>query len=528
MIANQRSGHFAYTEFRAGLPLFLLLICSILIAVHFLHPSNPLTVNEGIGWNGWWDQRKYLESAAALANGDLSPDAHWYPIGYSLLAAPFVLLLPDDPFVFVNVIAFAIYGWAFFRLFQPIISTQYVILAFLIGLSVPVLLEQPFPQTLFFWRQFAVPWTTVPVAASYLFILYAVSKDVSDTGKFTDLFIGSAAALVVVTKPSDVLPLVPAGIAYFFRRIRSKNKWRIGFATAGAIAVLGPALGLTVAIHGGLNSPYVVSSGQIGLSFSQLPLRAYSMFLDSRTVWREESSLLILQPFLVVTIPLFLLWTFRYPSKSLLIAATCIISIVEYLAYNDFTPQNAVRFQLYHYWVWMLPIWTAGAVAGAASAIRAAEQSQSLLGKLAPILVAAAGSVFLASVRIETLELNNFSVSINEYSDGSYSYKLNSNSKKHVNLIDIFEASALDKNSLPNSNISLYLSGFPGYPFQDYRIISTQSGVRVIFNRPVFTESISFTLGDKIASLPTDPENVVPLTFQWRLSPFWRFRKQLG
>jgi len=47
-----------------------------------------------MGWWGMWDQSWYLKSAAAFAVGNLDPAQHWYPFGYSLLAAPFARLIP--------------------------------------------------------------------------------------------------------------------------------------------------------------------------------------------------------------------------------------------------------------------------------------------------------------------------------------------------------------------------------------------------------------------------------------------------
>src|SRR5690348_2254945 len=35
-----------------------------------------------LGWWGWFDQSKTLESAKAFAHGDLAAVHHWYPLGY--------------------------------------------------------------------------------------------------------------------------------------------------------------------------------------------------------------------------------------------------------------------------------------------------------------------------------------------------------------------------------------------------------------------------------------------------------------
>ena len=63
----------------------------------------------------WFDQGMYLRSARAFAAGDLDPRLHWYPPLYSLLAAPFVGLLPSAPFFAVNLAGFALAVVMFLR-----------------------------------------------------------------------------------------------------------------------------------------------------------------------------------------------------------------------------------------------------------------------------------------------------------------------------------------------------------------------------------------------------------------------------
>src|ERR1700744_1579699 len=60
-------------------------------------PGNNATAN----WMGWNDQGFYYRSAAFLAGGNLEPRFHWYPLGYSLVAAPFIFLR-SNIFFFVD------------------------------------------------------------------------------------------------------------------------------------------------------------------------------------------------------------------------------------------------------------------------------------------------------------------------------------------------------------------------------------------------------------------------------------------
>lgn len=510
---------------RSGLwlALFLSAATLCLLAVHFTHDVNPLNVRDGNGWNGWWDQGQYWRSAKALVAGDLSSSAHWYPVGYALFAAPFVPLLPDDPFVFVNAIAFAIYGWAFFRLFQPIIGALFAILAFAIALSFPITIDDPFRIVLFFWKQFAVPWNTVPVAACYVFILAQLVARNGMTGRLGDFAIGIAAATVVVMRPIDVLPLIPAGLVFLFQRLNGPAPLaRIGVATGGILVVLVPVLALTLAIHGGFASPYVATSENIGFGFSQLPLRAYSILLDSQTVWEEKTALLALQSWLAIALPFFLFWTVANPRQSLLVAATCALSLIQYLAYNDFSPQNAVRFQSYHYLVWMLPVLTAGGFAGAVNAFRFARL------KATPVRAAAAAVLFFLSItiftsaRIEPMTLPTQDIQTDRSADGAVNYKLVFKRASDIDIIDIRGGEAVDRIGITLENLGVEIDGSQARRFKDYRTIATSAGIRIIFQRKVPAETVAFTLGDFVSSAPVESETVVPSTLSWTFDPLWR------
>ena len=50
-------------------------------------------------WASWYDQGRYLASSTAFLHGNLAGSEHHYPLLYPLLATPFLLLDPCDPFV---------------------------------------------------------------------------------------------------------------------------------------------------------------------------------------------------------------------------------------------------------------------------------------------------------------------------------------------------------------------------------------------------------------------------------------------
>ena len=68
--------------------IFFVAVVAFDLALYWTYPAVPFH-DPTRGWEGWWDQSQYLKSARALAAFDLSAPMHWYPIGYSLLVAPF-------------------------------------------------------------------------------------------------------------------------------------------------------------------------------------------------------------------------------------------------------------------------------------------------------------------------------------------------------------------------------------------------------------------------------------------------------
>ncbi len=220
------------------IPKVAVLISLIIVAqmfVFFLHPTNPLTVENGIGWFGWWDQSKYLDSAVALAEADFSTERHWYPLGYSILAAPFTWLAPKAPFIFVNVAALSLYGLAFFKLFRPYIGLYLAFAALVIGLLFPLSLDYEANRTIVpVLQQFTIPWNSTIVAAIYLWVLVLVRDMLTSLNWKQDMLLGALVAMVLVTRPVDLLPLFVPGIAYLIVRIRQPNIVRhVGSAVGG-------------------------------------------------------------------------------------------------------------------------------------------------------------------------------------------------------------------------------------------------------------------------------------------------------
>lgn len=492
----------------------LTLIAVVQLLLYVGHSANPMY--HAVGWNGWWDQSQYWRSATALAHFNLSPDQHWYPLGYALLAAPFVELAPAEPFIYVNVVCTWLYGWAFIRLFRPHIGLWLAFGALAVSLLLPMSTGAPYPMRLPILTQFTVPWNSVPVAAAYLWIMVLIS-DVwhGRATARTDLAIGALAAVVLVTRPMDVVPLAIPGIAYVVLRLyRDRSFRRFGLAALGGTAVLAAVGAVHFSIHGSLSTPYSTVAGQIGFSVTHIPERLYAIVVDSATIWGEPYSILRMQPWLFAALPLAAVWLVVQPREALLPVALPAASVLAYMVYNDFSPLSLVRFMLIHYLAWVLPVLLAAGACGLAALVRERRWRVAVAaGLAAPLLFAAIG--------VERKVLATDSITVTADASGRPAYDIRFPRRRDIDAIDFIGATTSDWTQLTLQQFQFQVDGEPMALFRDYRAFTLEGGVRVLFNRGVAAEHILIALDPVVVAPPQDPGLVAPVRFAPSLKAPW-------
>ena len=124
------------------------------------HPLHPGLAAPELrqGWWSWADQTKYVEAAVALEQGRIDRESYYYPLGYSVLGAPFVRVFPAHPFFLPNlvlVLVAAALAWRLARRWLERWEAMVLTTAFL--LTHAALLE----QTL------VIPWNTIPLQAAF-------------------------------------------------------------------------------------------------------------------------------------------------------------------------------------------------------------------------------------------------------------------------------------------------------------------------------------------------------------------------
>ena len=197
LVLDQARKYFAHAPW---MTLFFSLALLMYVLAYFSSAFVPGHSNP-VGWWGWWDQSQYLRSADGLAHGNLDPSEHWYPLGYSLLGAIFFRWIPLHAFFVPNVVCFLAFGASLVHMAKALgLARTWGAAAFFGGAVLPSLMLE----------QYVIPWSTIPLAAAYgwilLLYLYCM-RDGFTRGRLVALALLFVA--VIAVRPTDVFPRVP-------------------------------------------------------------------------------------------------------------------------------------------------------------------------------------------------------------------------------------------------------------------------------------------------------------------------------
>ena len=322
------------------------LLLTALYAFHYLrYPARPGTNQVyPLGWWGWFDQSKYIQSARALARFDFLPAQHFYPLGYALLGAPFARVMPQEPFVLVD-LASLLVAYAAFLAFarRCSVAPAWGVALFVLAAGAdPVLFDQ--------W---VIPWNTSPLAA-ILWLLFATAA-AHMQGRRRPASLGVLVALVPMLRPTDVLIAgVPIAGSLAADLLGRRLSWRD--AGAFLLAALLPLLAygaLYLRIYGPHLTEYMRVAGAIGFTLHDFGLKAYLILVDPRAWIGGGEGLLQRCPWMVLGlagIPVAL----RRPVPAMLAVALVVHEIL-YLSYVDLLPTGFWRYDNVHYWLFAFP-----------------------------------------------------------------------------------------------------------------------------------------------------------------------------
>jgi len=305
------------------------------------HPTHPAEA-----WWGWWDQSQYLKTARAIATGTLGPDTLWYPVGYSLLAAPFWLIAPKHAFFLPDlflVLAFVIALWKIARLHVTRIEALLIVFGFC----------ALHPWTL--RDSFVIPWNSIPTAAAFAWGIWILLSRPHLAGSIALSCIVAAAYWF---RPADAFSMAPMLVASVLRLSPWRDKWRAALAgmTIVAVSVAGVGL-LHLSIFGTWQSNYDRIANNVGFLSLPFSLKCYWLLVDPSLFFLETfSGLLIRFPWLMLAPAAIVTLVHRHGWPGLGAVSTILLSLALYVSFNDFHPLNVLRFKLIHYIAWTMPV----------------------------------------------------------------------------------------------------------------------------------------------------------------------------
>jgi hypothetical protein len=157
-------------------------------------------------FEGWWagfDQRAYLTAAQAWAAGDLTPNLHHYLAGYPLLAAPFVGLLPTQPFVVADLVCALLSLFLLVAIARRLVPDEP---------WAPSMAALAFPLATMSSRAavsiWVVPWSTTPAVPLILGALLCTLRYIEAARLRDAVLAGMAGALVGAICPADAALLL--------------------------------------------------------------------------------------------------------------------------------------------------------------------------------------------------------------------------------------------------------------------------------------------------------------------------------
>lgn len=311
-------------------------------------------------WSDWFDQSRYFMSATAFSHGNLTAGAHWYPLAYPLLAAPFAWLTPRDPFFTLDLLLFLLTCHAFQRVAARLsIGCWPATWCFLATTLVQTGLAS----------SWAHPWTTTLSAALIWWLADHVIAICAGEARHRRHLLFSTGALLgslPLVRPLDAVPSMTCalGVGVALYRQRDLTAATLLSLCGGGSLVCGTYLLLHLAIYGPHLTPYMVAAAKTGFIWNDLGWKFYVLVIDPRPWFPNSKSMLEAWPWIVPGAA-GLIATAMSGSRrerliaSLLLMLTLPVSVIM-LTYADLQPPGLWEYGNIHYFKWTMPAFGCG------------------------------------------------------------------------------------------------------------------------------------------------------------------------
>lgn len=489
------------------------MVAVVYAAAYFSHGSMPgNNPRYPLGWWGWFDQGKYLESAQAFVHFDFSPAKHFYPPLYSLLGAFFLPWWGNHPFWLIDLVSL-LWTSAVFLLVAERYATRSVAVAVLA-------LAMVANRTIL--GDFVIPWTSTLSCALLSTGIFGIYRSLTSAGspigtsgaspRLGEVFgISLSIGLMASLRPIDALVGGILLVGYLCavcgstRPAPPRERWGaviplLRVSLAGAL--VGPLLFIVfnTLVYGSPLGGYAHAALSNGYFIADIPEKFVSLFLNGYTLYLEPNAGLTERfPWMAVSLMGVIYALIRGDWLLRLISAAIVAQFVLYLPYGDLLPNGLWRYHNIHYFKWTFPYLMLLAWLLISSPLRAI--GRRIRGPSVAQLFAVGASLLLLSLTLSTEEVPARSVHLSDVdSHGVVEVK----SKGGVtDMLDIAGLTG-DFGAVYFGEHRLWADDRELRKVRDFRVLPAPWGVRVLLNRPMNTQTFVFQPDSHLTRTGTD------------------------
>lgn len=317
-----------------------------------IHPASPSSlISSSSGWFEWWDQKNYLDTIKDIHAGNIK-NANFWP-GYSIIAYPFFLITPHNPFLIINWAAGGVILFSFFSIMKHFIGPKEATFVSILMVC--------FQYKLAF-QSIIVPWNNIFLAVFSSLVIWFIVTDKWKNHNFVLLITFSS--LAWFSRPQDGFFAVLFTI--FLLLIKAPKNSRLLLLLSFGCLLLASTFTNVFYLLEASNyevSSYLKTNVSHGFRPSLIPSRFYTLFINGdynffgeykeNGFWGSSPSVMKYNPFAIIGLTFFII---NMHTKLNLCIIFCILisPIIFYLSFNPVG--NAVHFwtySLFHY-IWIL------------------------------------------------------------------------------------------------------------------------------------------------------------------------------
>ena len=341
--------------------VILAFFAAFYVFAYLAAPALPGEFEFPLGWWGWSDQGRYLRSAEAFSRLDFRGSEHYYPFFYSLLAAPFVRLMPIHPFFILDLTCFLVVVLTFLKIGSQLVGLLPSAFIFLAVICFPWVLAP---------LAWVVPWNSTLSAAITSVIILACNSDRFAQGNeplWRYFVFGAFTGLLALVRPLDFVISLISFFYIAFRTFLAKNANKdphvfsyvlVRTAALAIAASIGPFLlaAFNMKLFGSVTSPYMTLSRDSGYDLSTIPEKFVSLFNDSSSLFLVyRQTFLARFPWLTIAIAMIPSAFVIGPNILRFITILATAHVALYLAYGDLLPRSLFLYGAIHYFKLWLP-----------------------------------------------------------------------------------------------------------------------------------------------------------------------------